>query len=254
MGKNSVIDLIQSHRSIRKFTDAPVSEKQIDEVIASGRWAPTSHHVQAYSIIVVKEDAKKKELAKLAGNQAYVESCPVFFVICADFHRLKQVSELHDQPFEVGEQENVLVGAVDAALVAQNMLLAARSFDLGGVMIGGIRNNPEAVSKLLNLPSYTFPVMGLCIGVPDQDPEQKPRLPKEAVVHQEQYDATNLPKSIEDYDQVMETYYYNRTKGARADKWSEQMAHFFSTPKRPHVGEFLRGQGFLTRKDELDKE
>ncbi|MDT8862329.1 oxygen-insensitive NADPH nitroreductase [Alkalihalobacillus sp. MEB130] len=245
MKSNSVIELIQSHRSIRKFTSDSISSEQLEQIIESGRWAPTSHHVQAYSVIVVQDEEKKKKLAALAGNQSYVETCPVFFVICADFYRLKQTSTIHQQAFEIGEEEQVLVGAVDAALVAQNMLLAARSFNLGGVMIGGIRNDQEAVTELLDLPPYTFPVMGLCIGYPDQNPEQKPRLPKEAVVHSEQYDTKSLVEAIEEYDEVMKQYYYDRTKGKRSDTWSEQMASFLSTPKRPQVGEFLKKQGFL---------
>ncbi|KHF39196.1 oxygen-insensitive NADPH nitroreductase [Halalkalibacter okhensis] len=244
MQSNSVVSLIQSHRSIRQFTDDQLSKEQIEQIIESGRWAPTSHHVQAYSIIVVQDEKKKRKLATLCGNQAYVETCPVFFVICADFYRLKQASEIHQQAFEAGEQEQVLVGAVDAALVAQNMLLAARSFELGGVMIGGIRNDQEAVAQLLNLPSHTFPVMGLCVGYPDQNPEQKPRLPQQAVVFAEEYNKEDLVEQINEYDDVMKKYYYERTNGKRLDTWSKQMATFFSTPKRPQVGEFLTKQGF----------
>ncbi|MFC0472371.1 oxygen-insensitive NADPH nitroreductase [Halalkalibacter kiskunsagensis] len=248
MKNNDFIDLLKSHRSIRAFTNQQVTDQVVDEIVESGRWAPTSHHVQAYSILVIKDEERKKDLATLAGNQSYVATCPVFFVICADFYRLKMASEKHGQSFEVGEQEQALVGAVDAALVAQNMLLAARSYDLGGVMIGGIRNDPEAVSQLLGLPPYTFPVMGLCIGYPAQSPNQKPRLPKRAVVFKEQYNQMEIDEAIGEYDQVMKTYYYERTKGKRSDTWSELMAQFLSTPKRPQVGDFLKKQGFISKK------
>ncbi|WP_332694002.1 oxygen-insensitive NADPH nitroreductase [Halalkalibacter lacteus] len=247
MKNNDLIDLLKSHRSIRTFTNQQVTDLVVDEIIESGRWAPTSHHVQAYSIIVIKDKEKKKELATLAGNQSYVATCPVFFVICADFYRLKQASDKHGQAFEIGEQEQALVGAVDAALVAQNMLIAARSYDLGGVMIGGIRNDPDAVSKVLGLPQLTFPVMGLCIGYPAQNPEQKPRLPQRAVVHKEKYNQTKIKEAIDEYDQVMKSYYYERTKGKRSDTWSQLMAQFLSTPKRPQVGDFLKKQGFLSK-------
>lgn len=247
MEETDIIKLIQSHRSIRAFTDQKVTEQQIEAIVESGRWAPSSHHVQAYSIIVIQNEEKKKQLALLAGNQSYIEKCPVFFVICADYYRLKYTSDKHKQPFEAGEQEQVLVGAVDAALVAENMLLAARSYELGGVMIGGIRNNPDAVADLLGLPEYTFPVMGLCVGYPAQHPEQKPRLPKQAVVHYEKYDSANLDGALEEYDEITERYYQERTQGKRIDTWSEQMVKYFATPKRPQVGEFLIKQGFLKR-------
>ncbi|GAE37406.1 oxygen-insensitive NADPH nitroreductase [Halalkalibacter akibai] len=245
MKTNSVIDLINSHRSIRAFTNESVTAEQINLIVEAGRWAPTSHHVQAYSIIVVKDKEKKEQLAELAGNQSYVESCPVFFVIVADYYRLKQASDLHNESIEIKEQEQIIVGAVDAALVAQNMLLAARSLDLGGVMIGGIRNDLKAVAELLELPEYTFPVMGLCIGYPAQNPDQKPRLPQEAVVHYDKYDQTNMKDALDRYDQIMKQYYLERTNGKRADLWTKQMASFLSTPKRPEVEQFLKQQGFL---------
>ncbi|TWI56161.1 oxygen-insensitive NADPH nitroreductase [Halalkalibacter nanhaiisediminis] len=245
MQQTEMIKLIQSHRSIRAFTEQKVTDAQIESIVESGRWAPSSNHVQAYSIIVIQSEERKKELAKLAGNQSYVEECPVFFVICADFYRLQRATAKHEQPFEVGAQEQVLVGAVDTALVAENMLLAARSYGMGGVMIGGIRNDPEAVSKLLGLPEFTFPVMGLCIGYPAQEPEQKPRLPKQAVVHYETYDASNYEETLAQYDEITARYYQERSEAKRVDTWSEQMSRFFATTKRPHIGDFLKKQGFL---------
>jgi nitroreductase len=245
MMQNDSIRLLQSHRSIRSFTNEKVSQEQIENIVESGRWAPTSHHVQAYSIVVIQDQKKKDKLAELVGNQAYVAQCPVFFVICADFSRLKKASELHRQSFEVGGIEQVLVGAVDAALVAENMLVAARSYELGGVMIGGIRNLPDEVSELLSLPDYTFPVMGLCVGQPNQDPTQKPRLPEAASVHYEMYNHEQIDAALEEYDQEMKRYYTDRTSGKRETTWSEMMSGHFSTPKRAHLDTFLKKQGFL---------
>ncbi|MCM3762176.1 oxygen-insensitive NADPH nitroreductase [Alkalihalobacillus oceani] len=245
MEHSETIDLIQSHRSIRAYTEQEVSESAIETIVASGRWAPSSHHVQAYSIIVIRDQEMKKQLAAYAGNQKYIETCPVFFVICADYYRLKYTSEKLGSPFAASELEQVIVGVVDAALVAENMLLAARSLGMGGVMIGGIRNDQEAVAKLLGLPDYTFPVMGLCVGYPAQQPEQKPRLPKQAVVHYEKYNTSVIEEALADYDEITERYYESRSEGKRQDKWSRQMANYFAKPNRPEVEEFIRKQGFL---------
>ena len=66
--------------------------------------------------------------------------------------------------------EVTLIGAVDAGIMAQNVLLAAESLGLGGVYIGALRNNAQKVSDVLNLPDYCVPLVGLCLGYPDQDP------------------------------------------------------------------------------------
>ncbi|MDQ0205275.1 oxygen-insensitive NADPH nitroreductase [Alkalicoccobacillus murimartini] len=243
---NELIQTMSAHRSIRKFTDQEISDAQVSLLTDAARWAPSSHHVQAYSIIVIRNKEKKETLSSLTGGQRWVEECPVFLVICADYHRIGEASKRHDQPLEIGGAEQLLVGAVDAALVAQNILLAAESLGLGGVMIGGIRNQPEEVTKLLHLPANTFPVMGMCLGYPDQDIEQKPRLPKEASVFFETYQSASIPQALEDYNEIMQTYYGSRQTNAKQQTWSEQMASYMGKANRPHMNDYLRKQGFLT--------
>lgn len=174
---NETISLIQSHKSIRKYTDKPVSQEILKALFASAQWAPTSHKVQAYSIIQIKDKETQSKLAALC-SQRFIATSPVLLVFCADFYRLKITCEMHTTRFTLGEPEDLLVGAVDTALAAQNVMIAARSFGLGGVMIGGIRDNPEEVTALLKLPRYTMPIMGMCLGYPAEEPVQKPRLPK----------------------------------------------------------------------------
>ncbi|MBM7541158.1 oxygen-insensitive NADPH nitroreductase [Amphibacillus cookii] len=241
---NEVIKQMEAHRSIRSYTDQAVSDQQVEAITRAARWASTSNHVQSYTVIVIKDSEKKRILAELTGGQSWVEQCPVFFVICVDYTRQKYASEKHQMSFDVGGAEQLLVGAVDAALVAQNMQLAAESLGLGGVMIGGIRNHPDQVSDLLGLPDFVFPLVGLTVGHPDQLVGQKPRLPQTAVVHYEGYNADHV-NEIEQYDQEMEQYYHMRTNGARQTSWTALMATYTETRKRPHMDAYLKNKGFL---------
>lgn len=243
--RNETVDLLQSHRSIRKYKDKPIPKEVLEEVLTSAQWAPSSHHVQAYSIIVVDDQEKKKILSEVAGSQKYVADCPIFLVFCADFYRLSLTCEMEDTAFEVNEVENVLVAAVDTALAAENALIAARSFGLGGVMIGGIRNNPEEVKEILGLPQYTIPIMGMCLGYPDQEPWQKPRTPKEIVVHYNQYQSKeDIVKGLARYEEISADYYKRRTNGVRGEGWTKQMAQYLSHPRRVHLKSFIKKQGF----------
>ncbi|SDJ52886.1 oxygen-insensitive NADPH nitroreductase [Salimicrobium halophilum] len=236
--------LIQSHRSIRRFKSEPVPQYIIDDLVESARWAPSSHNVQAYSIICIRDQDTKKNLQELCGNQSYIGQCPVFFVFVMDFYRHALVSERHDSAFEVEEVENLLVGAVDTALASENFLLAARSYGLGGVMIGGIRNQAAEVARLLKLPEWTVPVMGMCIGYPGQDPWQKPRIGREAIYHEEHYETHNLEQHLEAYEKTSAEYYWKRTNGQRIDSWSSQMASYFAVKRRAELTDFIKKQGF----------
>jgi nitroreductase len=85
-----------------------------------------------------------------------------FWVFCADFNRNLQICP----DAQLGLAEQLLLGCVDTAILAQNALVAAESLGLGGVYIGGLRNNIEAVTELLKLPQHVLPLFGLCLGWP----------------------------------------------------------------------------------------
>lgn len=241
--KNCVTSFIQSHRSIRKFTQQPISDQILKEVIRSAQYAPTSHYVQAYSIIVVKEQDLKNKLANVSGSQKYVESCPVFLVFCADFYRLKLTSELYPNKFEIDEVENLIVGSVDTALAAQNAYITARSYGLGGVMIGAIRNQPKEVASLLQLPKLVIPIMGLCLGYPAEDPFQKPRLPMQVIAHSESYQKDQMIKELKEYNSITAQYYIDRTNGERTEGWIQKMSSYLSEPRRKELKKFIIDQG-----------
>ena len=71
---SSVIDLLKSHRSIRKFTDKAIDPEVLNDIFLAGQAAATSSFLQGSTIIRVKNKSTRESLARLAGNQPYVES------------------------------------------------------------------------------------------------------------------------------------------------------------------------------------
>ncbi len=241
---NDVIKLLQSHRSIRKFSDKLIDQETINEIIAAGQAAATSSNVQATTVIQVSNPQTRQKLAEAAGGQKYVESAGAFFVFCADLKRSAQACELQGGAFSQGMTEHFIIATVDVALFAQNCTVAAESLGMGICYIGGLRNNPVDVSEMLNLPENVYPVFGLCIGYPDQDPEVKPRLPLESVLMQETYDADQLEPGIAAYDEHIRAYYRSRTGGKKDSCWSEEMRALVGKESRPHMRGFLQSKGF----------
>lgn len=124
---NPVIDTILSHRSIRAFTQEPISATQLETIIASGIAASSSSLLQVISVIRVTDSSMREQLAKFAGNQAYVVSAAEFLVFCIDYQRHYALNPNVKPEF----MELTLIGAVDAGIMAQNCLLAAESMGLG---------------------------------------------------------------------------------------------------------------------------
>jgi|WetSurMetagenome_2_1015567.scaffolds.fasta_scaffold76939_1 nitroreductase len=256
----NILSLLKSHRSIRKYKADPIPDDLLTDLLNSSRQAPTSSNLQAYSIIVVKNQETKKSLAHLCGDQPWVESCPVFLVLCPDLHRLAQICAMRGYEINDKHIELFTVAVVDTALVAQNILVGAESLGLGGCMIGSIRNNPAEVSGLLELPDRVFPLVGLCLGYPDQDPMIKPRLPEKAVIHHEKYDDIHFEPTIKEYDKIIQAtglYDGPKRKAAPLDdriisdidySWSEHSARRAASkdPKATRAGlkAFLESRGF----------
>jgi len=200
---NEILKTMASHKSVRKYKQQAIPDNLLDSILQAARQASTSSNLQAYSIIIVKDSAKKEKLAELCGNQPWVKSCPVFLVICPDLLRLQKVCDRQGCEFQDSYIEMFITATVDAALAAQNILTGAESCGLGGVMIGGIRNNPAEVSELLGLPEKVYPLMGICLGYPDHSPMIKPRFGRDIIVHAEQYDDSNLQTQLDEYDETI---------------------------------------------------
>ena len=241
---SSVIDLLKSHRSIRKFTDKAIDPEVLNDIFLAGQAAATSSFLQGSTIIRVKNKSTRESLARLAGNQPYVESAAEFMIFCADLKRAGKYCKEYEKSIEGDYTEHFIIATVDVALMAQSLVTAAESVGLGICYIGGIRNNPVDVSKLLELPIGVYPVFGLCLGYPDQDPEIKPRLPLSVILKDEVYNERGDQDQIREYDEKIRDYYRTRTGGGHGISWTEQVATLLSEKSRPHMKGFLEKQGF----------
>ena len=239
---NQVLDLLKNHRSIRKFKTDPVSSESLQTIIEAAGKSATSNFVQAYSIIQVTNMDTRKQIAELAGPQTWVEKSPQFLVFCADLKRSKSACLYEQKEMISGLSEQFIIATVDVAIIAQSVMVAAESMGLGGVFIGGIRNNPEKVCELLRIPDLVYPVFGMCLGYPAEEPEQKPRLPVDIVLQEDYYQERST--DLEQYNEICRSYYQSRSSGSREDTWTRQISAMFSKPLRPHMKAFLEKKGF----------
>lgn len=238
---NDTIQTMHAHRSIRRFTDEIVSREQIVEALRAGQAAATSSAVQSYSVLHITDDEKRQAIADLCGPQQKVRDCGAFFVICADNRRHMVMHERHGRTFDQ-RLEAFLVSVIDATLFAQNFTLAFESMGYGTCYIGGLRNDLPSVNNILKLPAGVYPVYGLCVGRPDEQPIARPRLSPEAILHENVYpDDDRLMRGIGDYDEVYRAYL--QARGATPASWSDAMLNRFSKIARPALASFYQSQG-----------
>ncbi|SFQ96333.1 MULTISPECIES: oxygen-insensitive NADPH nitroreductase [unclassified Enterobacter] len=236
------IDLLRAHRSIRHFTDEPISQAQREAIIASAQAASSSSFLQCSSIIRITDPAMREQFVTLTGGQKHIAQAAEFWVFCADFNRNLQICP----DAQLGLAEQLLLGAVDTAIMGQNAFTAAESLGLGGVYIGGIRNSINEVTDLLALPKYVLPLFGMCLGWPADNPDVKPRMPAAMLVHENHYQPVD-EEVLAEYDETLAQYYLTRDTNNRRDTWSDHIRRTIIKESRPFILDYLHKQGWATR-------
>lgn len=203
------IAALLSHRTVRAFSGRPLPEGLLETLVASAQSAPSSSNLQVFSLVAVRDPETKAALAAVAGGQKHVIEAPLVLVWLADLSRLERLGAREGKPTAgLDYLETLLVGVIDAALAAQNALVALESLGLGAVYIGALRNKPQEVARLLGLPPNVLGVFGMCIGYPDPErpADVKPRLPQKLVLHEERYDASLPEAALAHYEAAMKTF------------------------------------------------
>ena len=239
---NEVIATMLDHRSVRSYKPDPLPAGALETLIAAAQSAATSSNMQWWSAIAITDPAKKKVLAEIAGNQKHIEQCPLFICWVADMARNQRVSDATKTDFETMPWlETFMVACIDAALAAQNAVVAAQSIGLGTVYIGAMRNDPIKVAELLGLPPQSFVVFGLCVGHAADDKaagEVKPRLPQSVVLHHERYDATKEAALRATYDAEMAKF--SARHELQAATWTQRVLNRLGPLKSMNGRETIR--------------
>lgn len=220
---NQVIEVMLAHRTVRRYTDQPIPEGVLETMVAAASSAPTSSNLQTWSVVAVQDKDRIAKLAELSMNQQFINTAPLFLAWCADLSRLERLGERVGHEMEaLPYLEMYQTAAIDAALAAQNALVAAESLGLGTCYIGGLRTYPVQVAEVLGLPPQVVAVFGCCVGWPDPAAvtEIKPRLPQQVVLHRETYSAGADAAHVPGYDQAM--LEFSRRNGMGEADWSRR--------------------------------
>lgn len=178
--KEAIINNILTRRSIREYTDQPVSNKLIDSIMKCAIYAPSANNNQSWELRIIKNKqlldkvndhflayAKTK---KLSGHAALAN------VPGSGFHSFYKAPVLlvlaHDKtnPYSL----------LDAGLITENILLSAHALGLGTCPLGSlvtVFTNPDNqdVIKPLNFSDNFEPCLTIALGYPNEKPLPKER-------------------------------------------------------------------------------
>jgi nitroreductase len=182
-----ISDVLLGRRTIRKYLSQLVDDKLLNDLLMKGCRASTTGNMQVYSIIITRDENKKKELAPLHFNQSMITDAPVVLTFCADFNRFNKWCRMRKADPGYDNFLSFFTAAIDALLVAQTVCIAAESEGLGICYLGTTTYMAHKIIDVLNLPKGVVPVTTVTLGWPAEQPEQPDRLPLEAIIHRETY-------------------------------------------------------------------
>ena len=159
----SLIDLVLSRRSIRRYEGKEVPEETLGRILEAGRQAPSASNKQPWHFIVVTDDGIKERLSRGKWNSFIRDSA--FTVVGCGY---------------TGDSYGRRWSTIDTTIALQNMVIAAWSLGVGSCWIGDFKENE--VKKLLNIPRGWKIIALISFGYPAEEPTSKPKKPLEEIV------------------------------------------------------------------------
>ncbi len=186
-------ELIRTRRSIRRYSDRPVSIELIDQLLEAASWAPSAHNRQPWRFVVISKPEVKQHLAAVMGERlrtdrrkdgdAYkvidrdvarsnerIVSAPIVIVACLS---MIDMDRYPDDRRTIAERTMAIQGV---AMSMQNLLLAAHDLGLGACWMCAPLFCPDIARSVLDLPIDWEAQALITLGYPIDQGQSKDRI------------------------------------------------------------------------------
>jgi nitroreductase len=163
---------IFTRRSVRKYSDKPVSEATVKLLLQAAMAAPSAKNDQSWEFIVIRDKKTLQQIPSFHPFAKHIPSAPVAIVVCGN-------TKLQAAP------GHWIPAASNASM---NILLAAHSLGLGAVWTTfyPYEDRTAGIRKLLNLPDHIMPLNIIPLGYPVDKGTYQDRY-NPAKIHQERW-------------------------------------------------------------------
>ena len=172
-----VLDAIRNRRSIRQFTDQPISEEDLHTILEAGMSGPTCVNARDWSFIVVQDRETLQKMADANGRPAEpLRRAVLGILVCGDLERAFKGAPDY--------------WVIDGAIAAQNMILAAEGLGIGSVWLGTWpqADRVQAQKELFTLPDTVIPHSLIAFGYPAETKDGSDKyIYEEDRVHRERW-------------------------------------------------------------------
>ncbi len=169
-----VLDVIQKRRSVRKYKEDPIPEKDLMRVLEAARLAPSGKNFQPWKFIIVKDKALKEKLARASAGQFFMAEAPIIIVGCG----------FPDNCYaHMGRY--MKSWSVDVTIALEHLILQAQEEGLGTCWIGSFEE--EEVKAILNIPENVKVLALTPLGYPDEIPRFRRRKSLDEIISYDRF-------------------------------------------------------------------
>ncbi len=168
---NPVVDTMMKRRSVRKYTDQKPTDEVIETVVRAGQQAPFAS--QLCSLLLTRKKAPF--------------GAPLWFTVCVDMHRMELIMAKRGWKTVANNRSMLIFGIQDAALMAENMVIAGESLGMGSCFLGNAFYRVKQIQKRYKLPARVFPLVELVMGYPAEEFPPRPRYPLAFTLFEDRY-------------------------------------------------------------------
>lgn len=155
---NPALENIMTRVSVRRFTDAPVSDESVTSLLRAAMAAPTGVNKQPWEFYVIKDAQVRARLADALPYAKMAAHAPVVIVVCGNRQRFL-------------EGVDSVLWEQDLSAASENILLAAHALGLGGVWtcVFPHQDRMDPVRDILRLPDNIVPFSLIPVGHPEAE-------------------------------------------------------------------------------------
>ena len=246
---NETLKTIGKLRTIHgNFLDKPLSESALQTILQASVRAANTSNMQNYSIVVVKEQEKMKQVCTYQG------SC--LLVYCVDYNRMKTLAKHMGYSFFPDNMNCFCLAGIDTILAVQTAAITARSLGIDYLITNGIhRVDMDQLWKLLDLPTkHCFPLIAMVLGYPTEEPAtKKGRLDGPGIIHYEKYHRLTKDEA----EQMVHQYDDSERHLALNEDWKSGQSHYLDwiftkwwpapkpTEQETKILRFIKRSGFM---------
>lgn len=224
------VEALLRHKSVRAFLPDALPDGSIETMVAAAQSASNSSALNQWSLVAVTDMVLKQQISDTVARSvpvdriSWIEEAPALLLWVADLSRGAEITkDAGKEPFIFDYLDSFLMASIDAALAAQNAVVAAESMGLDIVYLGVMRNIAKELAEIINLPPHSFVTFGMAVGLPDASRASsvRPRPAQPMVLHHNQYNQDKYRAYLKDYEEAYQAF--RISQNMRAKTWLDSV-------------------------------